>query len=191
MCTSLRNNTKKLWEIVNHTLGKEANKTCAIDKLRIGNIIHDNPKDISNELASYCATVGPNYAKVISAPKTKITDYLKRLKRNDHTIFLVPANKTEIEKLINNLPNKNSSGFNLVNNKLLKLIKTEIAIPLEIVFNHSIECGIFPDRMKLAEVVPLYKGKSRLEPGNYRPISLLPTISKILEKIMYKKHTIS
>ena len=41
--------------------------------------------------------------------------------------------------------------------------------------------------MKLAEVVPLYKGKSRLEPGNYRPISLLPTISKILEKIMYKR----
>ena len=41
--------------------------------------------------------------------------------------------------------------------------------------------------MKLAKVVPLYKGKSRLGPCNYRPISLLPTISKILEKIMYKR----
>ena len=75
----------------------------------------------------------------------------------------------------------------MINNKLLKLIKTEIAVPLEIVFNLSIECGTFPDKMKLAEIVPLYKCKSRLEPGNYRPISLLPTISKILEKVMYKR----
>ena len=187
LCISLRNNTKKLWEIVNHTLGKEINKTCAIDKLKIGNITYNNPWDVSNELAAYFASVGPNYAKDISAPKKEISDYLKRLKKNDHSIFLAPTNKNEIENFINKLPHKNSSGFDLVNNKLLKLIKKEIAIPLDIVFNQSIECGIFPNKMKLAEVVPLYKGKRSLEPGNYRPISLLPTISNILEKIMYKR----
>ena len=187
LCNSLKSNTKKLWEIVNRTLGKELNKTCVIDKLKVGNITYNNSNDISNKLASYFASVGSNYAKAIPAPKTNITKYLKQIKRNDHSIFLVPTDKSEIEKLITGLPNKNSSGFDLVNNKLLKLIKTEIAIPLEIVFNQSIECGIFPDKMKLAEVVPLYKGKSRLEPGNYRPISLLPTISKILENIMYKR----
>ena len=187
LCISLKRNTKKLWEVVNCTLGKETNKTCVIDKLKIGNITYTNPHDVSNELASYFASVGPNYAKVIPAPKKKITDYLKRLKRNDKSIFLAPTNKGEIEKLINNLPNKNSSGFDLVNNKLLKMIKSEIAIPLEIVFNQSIERGTFPDTMKLAEVVPLHKNKSRSEPGNYRPISLLPTISKILEKILYKR----
>ena len=187
MSISLRNNTKKLWEIVNHTLGKEVNKTCAVDKLKIGNITYNNPGDISNELAAYFASVGPNYAKNISAPTKEISDYLKRLQKNDNSIFLAPTNKNEIENLINNLPNKSSSGFDLVNNKLLKLIKMEIAIPLDIVFNQSIECGFFPNKMKLAEVVPLYKGKSRLEPGNYRPISLLLTISKILEKLMYKR----
>ena len=154
---------------------------------KIGNITYNNPGDVSNELAAYFASVGPNYAKDISAPKKEISDYLKRLQKNDHSIFLAPTNKNEIENLINNLPNKNSSGFDLVNNKLLKLIKTKMAIPLDIVFNQSIECGIFPNKMKWAEVVLLYKGKSRLEPGNYRPISLLPTISKILEKIMYKQ----
>ena len=187
LCISLKNNTKKLWEIVNHTLGKESNKTCVIEKLKIGNITYENPTDISNELASYFATVGSNYTKAIAPSKTKISDYLKRIKRNEKSIFLTPTNRHEIEKLISNLPNKNSSGFDMINNKLLKLIKTEIAVPLEIVFNVSIESGIFPDKMKLAEIVPLYKCKSRLEPGNYRPISLLPTISKILEKVMYKR----
>ena len=77
LSTSLRHNTKKLWEIVNHTLGKEVNKTCAVDKLKIGNITYNNPGDVSNELAAYFASVGPNYAKDISAPKKEISDYLK------------------------------------------------------------------------------------------------------------------
>ena len=55
------------------------------------------------------------------------------------------------------------------------------------IFNESLSQGIFPTCMKLAEVVPLYKGKDRNEKSNYRPISLLLTISKVLEKIMYKR----
>ena len=47
--------------------------------------------------------------------------------------------------------------------------------------------GIFPEKMKMAEVIPLYKGKSKFEPGNYRPISLLLTMSKTLEKLLYKR----
>ena len=47
--------------------------------------------------------------------------------------------------------------------------------------------GEFPDIMKIAEVVPLYKGKEHYYESNYRPISLLSTISKILEKVVYKR----
>ena len=56
-----------------------------------------------------------------------------------------------------------------------------------IVFNQSIIQGIFPDIMKLADVIPLYKGKDRDQVINYRPISLLMTLSKILEKKIYKR----
>ena len=55
------------------------------------------------------------------------------------------------------------------------------------IFNESLNNGIFPEIMKLAEVVPLHKGKEKSEKSNYRPISLLLTISKILEKIMYAR----
>ena len=47
--------------------------------------------------------------------------------------------------------------------------------------------GIFPDLMKLAEVVPLYKSKSRENETNYRPISLLTTMSKVVEKVVYER----
>ena len=72
-------------------------------------------------------------------------------------------------------------------NNLLKELKHSIIHPLEIIFNRSIVEGVFPERMKLADVVPLHKSKDPLESTNYRPISLLLTISKLLEKVVYKR----
>ena len=59
--------------------------------------------------------------------------------------------------------------------------------PLTILFNKSLSEGVFPEVMKKADVIPLYKAKDNEETNNYRPISLLLTISKLLEKIMYKR----
>ena len=59
--------------------------------------------------------------------------------------------------------------------------------PLSIITNQSMHTGIFPDLMKLAEVVPLYKSKSRGNETNYRPISLLTTMSKVVEKVVYER----
>ena len=69
---------------------------------------------------------------------------------------------------------------------MLKEIIGHIVEPLSYIFNQSILNGEFPDSMKLADVVPLYKNKEHYLENNYRPISLLTTILKILEKIVYK-----
>ena len=80
LCKKLMNNTKKLWEIVNQTVGKTNDKTCILDKLRVGNMTIDNPVQISNELATYLANVGPKYANTIKN-LTKI--YLIILKKSN------------------------------------------------------------------------------------------------------------
>ena len=85
------------------------------------------------------------------------------------------------------MPNKASSGYDNISNKLLKLLKDEISEPLCDLFNASLEQGVFPSNMKLSEVIPLHKGKSHDAPENYRPISLLVTILKVLEKLVYKR----
>ena len=100
---------------------------------------------------------------------------------------MTPTCKEEILCVIEKLPNKASSGHDNVNNLILKGLKHKIAMPLERIFNLSLETGIFPTLMKYAEVVPLYKGKEKDLSVNYRPISLLVMISKILEKIVYKQ----
>ena len=72
-------------------------------------------------------------------------------------------------------------------NSLLKALLPAILNPLEIIFNKSLSEGYFPNNMKKADVIPLHKSKEQDESSNYRPISLLLTISKILEKVIYKR----
>ena len=153
----------------------------------VGNVdIYDNKK-IVDEMGHYFSTIGSKYANNILKSDTSISDYLKVIPRNARSIFLNPTNKREVKLLILNLPNKKSSRFDNINNILLKLIKSTISDNLACLFNQSMAEGIFPDQMKLAEVVPLFKSKERFLLNNYRPISLLITISKILEKMMYKR----
>ena len=89
--------------------------------------------------------------------------------------------------LISKLPNKKSSGYDNVDNVILKQIKECISPVLAKIFNLSMLEGKFPDKMKLAEVVPLHKSKETFLLNNYRPISLLITILKLLEKVVYTR----
>ena len=96
LCKKLKTNTKKLWDIVNQTVGKSNDKTCILDKLKVGNVIVDTSCEISNELATYFANVGPKYANLINKPDCDVSDYLKKIKRNNKSLFLSPTDPTEI-----------------------------------------------------------------------------------------------
>ena len=74
-----------------------------------------------------------------------------------------------------------------MNNKLLKIGADEITINLTKIFNFSISLGQFPDKLKVSMIIPIHKGDSKCTTSNYRPISLLPIIGKILEKIMFSR----
>ena len=102
-------------------------------------------------------------------------------------MYMHPTDEEEISSLIKLLPSKTSSGFDDISNTLLKAIRPSLLKPLCIIYNQSLCSGVFPALMKRADVTPLYKSKLENEANNYRPISLLLTISKILEKIVYKR----
>ena len=120
-------------------------------------------------------------------PKTNVDEYLSKIWMSETSIYLSPVTYQELGRLIDRLPNKVSSRYDNVNNILLKNIKPWIISPLVGIFNSSLLTGVFPKLMKTAIVVPLHKGQSTLELSNYRPISLLLTISKLLEKVMYTR----
>ena len=186
MCYEYRSQTKKLWGIINEIAGKNNNKSCLIEYLKINEVREYSAVKISKRFAKYFAGVGKQFTSKIPKPIKSVTDYLKLLQSSQSSLFLTPTCEEEIKRIVFTLPSKASSGHDNISNILLKEIIDQLAHVLEEVFNKSMAMGEFPSIMKLAEVVPLYKGKEHYLENNYRPISLLTTISKILEKIMYQ-----
>jgi hypothetical protein len=93
----------------------------------------------------------------------------------------------EIEKIIKSLKSKNTSGYDEISTIVLKSCCPFISSPLTYICNTSLSTGVFPDRLKYAIIKSLYKGGSKQDVNNYRPISVLTSFSKIFEKVMYSR----
>ena len=168
-----------MWKVINKIIGKNSDKSGTIDYLRIDGIKEYDAKRILNSLAKYFSNVGRQFAEKILKPRKSIDLYLKKLQSNHKSLYLDLCNATEVKELINMLPLKNSHGHDNISNIMLKTIVNEIVAPLVMLINQSMSQGQFPMMMKLTEVVPLFKSKDRSKETNYRPISLLTTMSKI------------
>ena len=88
---------------------------------------------------------------------------------------------------MNKLKQKSSSGVDDLSNKVIKYIQEIIAEPLTIIINQMLNTGIFPNSLKISKVLPLFKKDNDKLFSNYRPISLLPSISKIFEKVIFNQ----
>ena len=151
------NDTKRLWKVINSITQSHNDKTSIIDYIKVGNITITDPKQITDEFGNYFSTIGQQIAMKSGNSKKKIEDYLNKIERQTASVFLTPCTEFEINKIINEMPNKASSGHDDISNILLKKVRTVILTPLNIIFNKSLQEGIFPDSMKLAYVVPLFK----------------------------------
>ena len=101
-------------------------------------------------------------------------------------MYLVPATEQDILD-IQNLENKSSSGDDYISNLIIKTASTIIAPYLTYLINKSMNQGVFPDKLKKAKVIPLFKEGSKTDVNNYRPISLLTIWSKIFERVIYNR----
>ena len=106
---------------------------------------------------------------------------------NNNTFFLDPIDPRDVIDLSKKLKPKSSTGFDNISTKLVKETIELTANPLSHIFNLSLSTGIFPDDMKIAKVIPIFKASNPQCLNNYRPISLLPAFSKLLEKLVHKK----
>lgn len=102
-----------------------------------------------------------------------------------NSFSLRPVDEREVEKIIGSLKNKLSAGFDDVPVTVIKAVKRDISKILCHLINSSFVSGIFPKKLKLAKVIPLHKKDDVNKIQNYRPISILPSISKVYEKAVY------
>ena len=149
--------------------------------------LSDN-KSISEEFNLYFANVGPELSKKIKYNGHRnMESYMNS--QIDTRFEFTPVNNSEVLEIIGSLKPKDSSGYDNVSTKLLMQLAPIIHPILTAVINQSIFTGIFPTKLKTAIVIPIYKGKNT-DPHmfiNYRPISLLPAISKVIEKAVHQQ----
>ena len=100
------------------------------------------------------------------------------------TIFLEPVTCNEISTIVSNLKN-NATGFDQISAIYLKMSLSSIASPLVYICNMSLSEGVFPTQLKMTNVVSLYKCDDPMVFNHYRPVSMLCTLSKVFEKVVY------
>ena len=128
-------------------------------------------------------SVGPILSNAIPHTTKTHRSYLNRVIFSKFTFS--PTSNNEILKIINTFLPKTSSGEDGLSMKILKRIKHIIVDSLSLIINQSLNTGIFPENLKLAKVLPLFKKGDTHIVDNYRPISLLPAISKIFERVVF------
>ena len=103
------------------------------------------------------------------------------------SLFLDPTDLPEVLSIISKLKSKSSYGQDGISTNLLKSISQSIAQPLTILINKSIDEGKVPEALKIAKVIPIHKGSEKQFFNNYRPVSVLNSISKVFEKVIFKR----
>ena len=98
-----------------------------------------------------------------------------------------PSSIPEIIKIITNLKQSNSVGWDNIPTTILKSNINILAPILSNLINKSLATGIFPKSLKRAKIFAIFKNKDKLDVANYRPISILPVISKVYEKVFYNR----
>ena len=141
-----------------------------------------DPLMIANAFNNYFASVGKELASSIPLVYKSPIEYLKDSLCNSFYIFPTTADEIEVE--ISKLKSSKSTGPFSIPVTILKLLKSVISRPLETLFNASFLTGVVPDKFKLANVIPVYKKGSQTSLSNYRPISLLSVLNKLLEKLL-------
>ena len=101
-------------------------------------------------------------------------------------IELTPVTELEINTILRNLK-KSSPGWDDISPHIVKMTSSNFIKPLLHICNLSIMHGVFPNELKVAKVIPLYKGGDSMLLVNYRPVSILPVFSKIFERLMYDR----
>ena len=168
---------KKMWNILNGVLNK-SQKPTVLPETNI-----DDP-DLPKKINNYFISIGENLSSKITQPHgASYHQYLTG--EYPHSFFMSPTDGNEVLKIIMDLKNSNTAGEDGISAKIVKAIANTILEPLTYCINLSLSTGIVPKRAKTARVIPLFKSGDINDISNYRPISILPTFSKIIEKVVY------
>ena len=178
------NSVLQMWKSLGHIFNpsKKA-KQNHIDKIIYENREINDKQEIADAMNEYFCTIGEKLASNLEG--NNFQKYMTQ--RINDSFFLSPTSEHEIKVELKILNPRKSAGADMISPKILKYCCDNISYPLMYIFNKSMEDATYPSHMKIAKILALFKKNLIHMPENYRPISLLSSLDKIFEKIIYKR----
>lgn len=175
---------KRTWKIIKQICNISNKPASAMELLKL----KSSPKESADHINYHFVGVGPKLANktLIMLGKTEadLASDVRSSKNTPFSLTLLPTDEYEIRKIILSLKSTPSTGRDGISAIFLKQALNQISKPIAYLSNLCLSSGVFPNLLKEAIVIPVYKSGDGGSVDNYRPISLLPTLAKILEKVI-------
>lgn len=175
---------KYMWNLVREKTGKI--KDHKPIKLRINNQVVEKTDDLTNSFVNHFSTA-PKLAIQNHFGNHTSTECTLTELNTPNTFFFHDVEVNHVVTVIRNLKNTNSMGIDCISTKIIKNVCLQIALPLTYIINLSVELGVFPDKLKIGVVTPIFKKYDPLVIDNYRGITVPTALSKVVEKVVYDK----
>ena len=181
LCSNSKKHASQLWKHINELLSR--NSKAVVESVCIGNSETSDPESVAEVLNNHfisAAGVLPSTETEMELPASPTISTTFRIKT---------VTQDTVLELIRSLDPRKSSGPGDISTRCLKLAAPGIVAPLTTIFNQSLTLGLgrVPAVWKRANVAPVFKKGDRTDPNNYRPISVIPVVGKILERIVYQQ----
>ena len=180
---SYKNDLRKSWNLIKEVINKKRVQG-TFNTFIINDEETCDKQTIVEAFNKFYSSIGPKLASKIPGSDISPTSYIAN--SNPETICLIPVSQEEVSKIILVL-NDSSAGWDNIYSKIVKQTYQHILPMLTHLFNLSITKGIVPKELKIGKVFPIYKNENCMLVNNFRPVSVLPLFSKILERLMYSR----
>ena len=175
-------NIKETWNVLRKVLKTSSSKSNIPDTFVSNGKIYSGLPEIADGFNDFFVKIGPKLASEIPAASKDFTEYLSN--PIEHNFIFANVTVDSILETLSLLKSKTSYGRDNISTKLLKEIMPNIIYPIIYLFNLSLKTGFIPQNYKCAKIIPIYKSGLNNDFTNYRPISLLSSFSKLLEKLV-------
>ncbi|PZC78071.1 hypothetical protein B5X24_HaOG202606 [Helicoverpa armigera] len=179
-----KSNKKQLWDVIKEICGckKQSDYSSSL-------LTSNNPQTDINQVNLSFANIGAKLAEKIPSSKRTSSHFLTEDSQATpiDSFAIIPADESEILSLIKGLKNKCAVGVDQISSKIIKRYANVLVPPITHICNLAISSGVFPSDFKTAIIKPIHKGGGKDCVNNYRPISILPALSKVLERLLNQR----
>ena len=178
--------SKATWKILKEVINKDQ-KRAEINEINVDGQTVTDKKTISETLNQHFVSIGERLAGEILDPFLTSSEYLSKTGNLESKLSSKTIQPKHVFATISKLKNGKATGLNMIPNTILKCSKNVISQSLADTFNTSIQSGIFPDDFKMGGVTPIFKEGEKGDVSNYLPISILCTVARGFEKLLYNQ----